>query len=106
MIFPIPNDNHVLEDSELFNSELFNSKLFNSKLLISSLILFSERNKIPYFDLYNILGGEGSFIELKKKKMTSNDKIHFRANGYKMQGKLFSNALLKAYKRYKKRTME
>lgn len=76
------------------------------RLIADSLILFSESNEIPYFDLYNILGGEGSFIELKKQKMTSNDKIHFRANGYKMQGKLFSNALLKAYKRYKKRIDE
>jgi len=76
------------------------------RLIADSLILFSERNKIPYFDLYNILGGEGSFIELTKQKMTSNDKIHFSAKGYKMHGKLFSNALLKAYKRYKKRIYE
>ena len=76
------------------------------KLVVDSLIYFSEENQIAYFDLYKILGGKGSFKELKKEKLANSDKIHFTAKGYKIQGKLFSKALLKSYEKYKKNINE
>ena len=76
-------------------------KSFESKIIADSLILYAEENNIPYFDLFNILGGEGSFIDLKKNKIAKKDKVHFTAKGYMMQGSYFSHAFLKSYRRYK-----
>ena len=78
-------------------------KSFESKIIADSLILYAEHHNIAYFDLFNILGGVGSFKALKKDKLAKKDRVHFTATGYSLQGRYFSHALLKAYKKYIKR---
>ncbi|MGB1248435.1 MAG: LysM peptidoglycan-binding domain-containing protein [Chitinophagales bacterium] len=62
---------------------------------------YAHSNAMPLYDLYNILGGKGSFYELQLKNFARKDKIHFHASGYEMQGQLTSDAILKAYEKYK-----
>ena len=76
-------------------------KSFESKIIADSLILYAEENNIPYFDLFNILGGRVPLQISKRKKMAKKDKVHFTAKGYMLQGRYFSHALLKSYRSYK-----
>jgi len=51
-------------------------------------------NKLAIWDLYKAMGGKGSMKEWKKQGMVNNDYIHFLKSGYKLQGELFSGALM------------
>ncbi|MDR1595255.1 MAG: GDSL-type esterase/lipase family protein [Prevotellaceae bacterium] len=61
---------------------------------------FAERNKYPYWDLYNIAGGKGSAPEWNKKKLFVRDRIHLTQRGYEYQGELLFEALIKSYNQY------
>jgi hypothetical protein len=64
------------------------------------IVNFAERNGYPYWDLYNIAGGENSSLEWDRKKLFVYDKIHFTQHGYEYQGELLFEAIIKSYNRY------
>ncbi|MDR2286244.1 MAG: GDSL-type esterase/lipase family protein [Prevotellaceae bacterium] len=61
---------------------------------------FAEKNRYPYWDLYNIAGGKGSAPEWNKKKLFVRDRIHLTIRGYEYQGELLFEAIIKSYNQY------
>lgn len=68
--------------------------------LNQSLTNFCNKNYIPLWDLYRITNGYGSAYSWSKRGLMSRDKIHFTAEGYRLQGSLLFNALAKGYNSY------
>lgn len=50
---------------------------------------------IPYWDLYSIMGGDGSLEQWEGNKLVENDRLHFTKEGYRLQGNLLAYALYK-----------
>jgi lysophospholipase L1-like esterase len=61
---------------------------------------FCSEHHIPFWDLYRITNGSGSAYSWIKKGVMSRDRIHFTADGYRIQGTLLFNALAKGYNNY------
>lgn len=61
---------------------------------------FSNKNNIPVWDLYKIGGGYRSAYNWSRRGLMNRDKIHFTADGYRLQGKLLLVALAKSYNSY------
>lgn len=72
---------------------------FNTVLrqLNVSLAAYCNKNHIPLWDLYSITGGYGSAYSWARRGLMSRDRIHFTADGYKLQGNLLLSALGKGY---------
>jgi len=58
---------------------------------------FCDQNQIPIWNLYKASNGFGSAYSWNKRKLMSRDKVHFTADGYRLQGNLFFNAFAKCY---------
>lgn len=65
-----------------------------------SLRAFCQREAIPFWDLYAITGGYGSAHSWSRRRLMSRDRVHFTAEGYRIQGRLLLNALAKGYNSY------
>ncbi len=74
----------------------------NIKLVRQALVKYAQEKGFAYWDLYAILGGEGSAAKLLQSGDLSKDGVHFRLPGYTMLGKLFYNALISDYTEYVK----
>lgn len=61
---------------------------------------FSNRNKLPLWNLYQVTGGYKSAYLWSKRGLMSKDKVHFTAQGYRLQGALLLAALSKGYNNY------
>ena len=72
------------------------------KLAEETLINYALEHNLPYWDLYEIMGGFGSMGKWYSMKLTAKDRVHFSGKGYQIQGDLFYNALMDGYERYKK----
>ena len=70
------------------------------KQLNQSLTDYCNENYIPLWDLYRITNGYGSAYSWARRGLMSRDRIHFTAEGYRLQGGLLFNALAKAYNSY------
>jgi lysophospholipase L1-like esterase len=65
-----------------------------------SLVSYCDQNDIPSWDLYRVTNGYGSAHSWAKKRLMNRDRIHFTAEGYRIQGNLLFNALAKGYNNY------
>lgn len=65
-----------------------------------SLVDYCDQHHIAAWDLYRITGGYGSAYNWMKRRLMNRDKIHFTAEGYRIQGNLLLNALIKGYNSY------
>ena len=61
---------------------------------------YAEEQDMPVWDLNTIVGGEMSVRNWQKQNMMRKDMIHFYPEGYAFQGRMFGEALVKAYNRY------
>lgn len=52
------------------------------------------------WDLQTVMGGQGSISKWRSGGIAGKDMVHFSAPGYRLQGQLFYEALMRAYKRY------
>jgi len=68
--------------------------------LNTSLNNYCTKQNIPIWDLYRINNGYGSAYSWLKRGLMGNDRIHFTAEGYRLQGTLLFNALAKGYNNY------
>lgn len=55
---------------------------------------------IAYWDLFSISGGAGSAKSWMKYQLSARDKVHFNIEGYKLQGNLLYDAIIKGYDGY------
>lgn len=65
-----------------------------------SLFSYCNNNNIPVWDLYRVTNGYGSAYNWIKIGLMNSDRIHFTADGYRLQGSLLFNALAKGYNNY------
>lgn len=76
---------------------LINKQVINPKTALVSKIIRETaiENNCGYWDFYTIMGGNGSVREWYKKELMFKDWIHLSKKGYRVQGDLFFDALLK-----------
>ncbi|MGZ4159028.1 MAG: GDSL-type esterase/lipase family protein, partial [Bacteroidia bacterium] len=67
-----------------------------------TIVKYALQHNLPYWDLYEIMGGFGSMGKWYSMKLTAKDRVHFSGKGYQIQGDLFYNALMDGYEKYKK----
>ncbi len=60
-----------------------------------TIINYCLQHNLPYWDLYEIMGGFGSMAKWQLAKLSAKDKVHFSGKGYQIQGSLFFQALMK-----------
>ena len=63
----------------------------------NQLLKLANYQDVSIFDLNKAMGGWGSLSNWYKSKLTLDDKLHFNAAGYSLQGKMFSLAILESY---------
>ncbi len=61
---------------------------------------YAEANGLAWWDLHEVMGGVGSMERWYEDELAREDRIHFTAEGYRLQGELLVAALLRAYDRY------
>jgi len=83
-------------------ADSYKRKKFNTvlKQINGSLVNYCDQYTIPVWDLYRITNGYGSSYNWAKKGLMNRDRIHFTAEGYRIQGILLFNALAKGYNSY------
>lgn len=64
------------------------------------IIDYAEKNKLAYWDMYEVGGGKHSADKWKKSGLMQNDGVHFTKAGYELQGNLLYDALIKSYNEY------
>ncbi len=74
----------------------------NVKTAATIIKQYCTANDVAYWDLYSIMGGNGSMLKWYKNGLAGKDKIHFTRTGYEIQGTLLSQALLNEFRIYKK----
>ena len=84
----------------------FNKKNSNLLSVSRTIVHYAINNQLPYWDLFEITGGENSAINWKKSLLLSRDGVHFTKNGYILQGHLFVLAFLKGYNQYVKHRLQ
>ncbi len=72
------------------------------KVAKETIVTYAIQHHMPYWDLYEIMGGFGSMGKWHAMKLTAKDRVHFSGKGYQIQGDLFYNALMNGYEKYKK----
>lgn len=78
-----------------------NGRLKKNILAVRSAVLAYSREKgHAFWDLYNVMGGQGSFARWKKHALARTDMVHFTKAGYTLQGSLFTDAVIKGFKNY------
>ncbi len=60
---------------------------------------YAESNKLAYWDMYSVCGGEGAAEAWFKNGLMTRDRIHFTAEGYQLQGMLMYEAFINSYNR-------
>lgn len=68
--------------------------------LNTSILNYCNKNFIPLWDLYRITNGYGSAVSWARRGLMSRDRVHFTAEGYRLQGNLLLMALAKGYNGY------
>lgn len=67
-----------------------------------TIINYCLQHNLPYWDLYEVMGGYGSMMKWFTAQLAAKDKVHFNAKGYQIQGNLFYHALMSSYEKYVK----
>lgn len=69
-----------------------------TEVVSQNIVAFCNQNKLAYWDLYAIVGGRRYACKnWVKGDYMRRDRIHFTPEGYKVQGALLYEALIKAY---------
>ncbi|TNE79818.1 MAG: LysM peptidoglycan-binding domain-containing protein [Bacteroidetes bacterium] len=66
-------------------------------MIRETLETYSNDRYTGFWDLNSVMGGYGSMNDWYRAGLTARDKVHFSAGGYRLQGQLLFNALMRAY---------
>lgn len=66
-----------------------------------SILEIAKTDGFAVWDLYDEFGGLSGIQSLKSKRLIGPDWVHYSKEGYEKQGKLFTEAFLKAYDNFK-----
>ena len=72
----------------------------NMNLARVTIINYCLQHNLPYWDLYEIMGGYGSMAKWFNAQLSAKDRVHFNGKGYQIQGELFYQALINGYLDY------
>lgn len=72
----------------------------NSEKVRDAIIRAAEHHALPYWDFWQIAGGEGAIARWDQTGLSNSDRIHLTREGYQLQGELLARALLKLYRDY------
>jgi len=70
------------------------------RTLQDKIIEAASTNHLPYWNLYEVAGGNHAADRWKKWDLLQSDGIHFTKNGYDLQGQLLFDAIVKGYNEY------
>ena len=70
------------------------------QIIKNKIIEAANSNKLPYWDLHEVAGGNHSADLWKKEELMQPDGIHFSKKGYALQGYLLFEAIIKGYNEY------
>lgn len=79
----------------------------NNKTVVAreALQRLAKRHNAAVWDLFNVMGGLGSFKLWLNAKLAKKDRVHFNRQGYRLIGKLMFDALIDGYEtRFRTRT--
>ncbi len=68
----------------------------------NAIVAYCRKNNLPYWDLFQVMGGYGSMALWYKAGMADRLRLHFSILGYTIQGELFYRAIMKSYEKYKR----
>jgi lysophospholipase L1-like esterase len=74
----------------------------NSLSVRNAIFNLQKKHDIAIWDMFQIMGGLGSIKVWQKYDLAAKDKIHFKARGYYMIGKLMFDAINESFMEYKK----
>ncbi len=57
----------------------------------------AEETDCAVWDFYKVMGGLRSVVKWQNNGLAAKDRVHLTAKGYKLQGDLLFDALMKAY---------
>jgi lysophospholipase L1-like esterase len=66
----------------------------NTAITRDLLIEYAIENNIAYWDLFDLMGGEGSCLKWFEDGLMAKDKIHFTKAGYEKQAYMFYDSLI------------
>lgn len=69
----------------------------SAKIVGEKLADFAANNNISIYNLYEVLGGVGSFQKMQSRSFAQADKVHFTQRGYIAMGELMFEALMNSY---------
>jgi lysophospholipase L1-like esterase len=69
----------------------------NTAIARDALIRLAKRHNAAVWDLFNVMGGLGSFKQWHNAKLAKKDRVHFNRQGYRLIGKLMFDALIDGY---------
>ncbi len=67
---------------------------------------YCQRNDFAYYDLFEAAGAKGASLAWNENEMMGRDGIHFKKEGYHLQGILIFNALQRAAKKHHGRNIQ
>ena len=70
------------------------------QIIKNKIIEAANSNKLPYWDLHEVAGGNHSADLWKIEELMQPDGIHFSKKGYALQGYLLFEAIIKGYNEY------
>lgn len=69
--------------------------------VVKNILNFAQKNSLPVWDLYDIVGGSRRACQnWTKSRLMQRDRVHYTHEGYRVQGRLLAEAILKAYNDY------
>lgn len=66
------------------------------------IVKLAKKYQYPVWDFYTIMGGYGSSQRWYRNSLMPSDRIHFTHRGYKIKGKLFIDAFMRAWKNFQR----
>ncbi len=74
----------------------------NTRRVRNQIIQVAKQHDLPVWDFYAVAGEGGAMERWHQVGLARNDRIHLSHDGYRLQGDLLCDALIKAYNDYKK----
>lgn len=72
-----------------------------TELTAKTITDYAKQNGMAYWDMYNIVGGrKNACLNWTGNNLMQRDRIHYTADGYRIQGNLLYEAIIKAYNNY------
>lgn len=87
IILTTPGDNYRYRKYYNYNNVKAREAIFE---------LAKEEN-LSVWDFFTVMGGPNSIFDWYKNGLATKDKLHFTQKGYRLSGKMFYEAILKAY---------